>query len=224
MVGAGYPPAVTTLDASTELAPFGDLDIRWDRRVLRPRAWTTAQSHWAAALSPHCPDGPILELCCGAGQIGLLAAVLSGRPLVQVDRDPAATAFARVNAAEAEVPSDIRTAALADALHADEVFGLVIFDPPYVPSARVADFPEDPVGAIDGGFDGTEQLVLGLGVALRHLHADGHLLVQARDDDQVEVVRRLLEGLGGVQSPRTVLEVRDYQPGGVLLDIGPGRA
>lgn len=212
---------MTTLDAPTELARFGDLDIRWDRRVLRPRAWTTAQSHWAAALSPHCPDGPVLELCCGAGQIGLLAAVLSGRPLVQVDRDPAATAFARSNAEDAGVPSDVRTAALADALQPDEVFGLVIFDPPYVPTARVSEFPEDPVGAIDGGSDGTDQLVLGLGVALRHLHPDGHLVVQARDTDQVSVVRRLLEGLGRVGSARTVREVRDYHPGGVLLDIGP---
>lgn len=212
---------MTTLDVSTECGPFGGLEIYFDSRVLRPRAWTTAQSHWAAALAPHCPDGPILELCCGAGQIGLLAAVDAGRSLVQVDRDPVATAFARRNVAAAGVESDIRTASLGDALEPHEEFGLIILDPPYVPSVHVKDFAEDPVGAIDGGADGTEHVVLGIGVALRHLHPDGHLLVQVRDGDQVEVVRTVLEGLSLGRSPRAVLEVRDYLPGGMLVDVGP---
>ncbi len=54
-------------DLSTEVARFGGLDIHWDRRVLQPRAWTEAQSRWAAVVAAQCPDGPILELFCGAG-------------------------------------------------------------------------------------------------------------------------------------------------------------
>ena len=212
---------MTTLDVSTESGPFGDLEIHWDARVLRPRAWTTAQSHWAAALAPHCPDGPILELCCGAGQIGLLAAHDADRSLVQVDRDPVATAFARRNAAAAGIESEIRTASLGEALAPGEEFGLIILDPPWVPSAEVKDYAEDPIGAIDGGADGTEQLVLGMGVALRHLHQEGHLVVQVGNPDQVAIARTLLEGLSIGRSPRAVLEVRDYLPGGMLLDIGP---
>ena len=127
---------MTTLDVSTESGPFGDLEIHWDALVVWPRAWTTAQSHWAAALAPHCPDGPILELCCGAGQIGLLAAHDADRSLVQVDRDPVATAFARRNAAAAGIESEIRTASLGEALAPGEEFGLIILDPPWVPSAR----------------------------------------------------------------------------------------
>ncbi len=212
---------MTTLDASTEFGPFGDLEVHWDARVLRPRAWTTAQSHWAAALAPRCPDGPILELCCGAGQIGLLAAHDAGRSLVQVDRDPVATAFARRNAAAAGIESDVRTANLGDALAPDEEFGLIILDPPWVPSAQVKNFVDDPTGAIDGGPDGTEQLVLGMGVALRHLHPAGHLVVQVGNPDQVEIARVLLVGLSMGRSPRAVLEVRDYLPGGMLIDVGP---
>ncbi|KAA1425814.1 RsmD family RNA methyltransferase [Nocardioides antri] len=211
---------MTTLDVSTEVAQFGELRILWDRRVLRPRPWTTAQSHWAAALSPYCPDGPILELCCGAGQIGLLAASLTGRSLIQVDRDPVAAAYVRRNAAATGIASDVRTAALTDALGDDERFGLVILDPPWVPSAQVEEHPEDPVGAIDGGIDGTDQLVLGLGVALRHLEPGGHAIVQVGTEEQVEIVRALLDGVDGREARWAVLEVRDYRPGGLLLDIG----
>ena len=213
---------MTTLDASTEPVPFGDLLIHWDRRVLQPRLWTTAQSYWAAALSPQCPDGPILELFCGAGQIGLLAANLTGRSLVQVDQDPAAASFARRNAEAAGLTSDVRIGSVADALGPDERFGLVIIDPPWVPTADVRRFPDDPVLAIDGGSDGTERVVLGLGVALRHLHPEGHAVVQVGNTDQAELVPALLRGLGGGRLPWTVQEVRDYLPGGVLVHIGPG--
>jgi methylase of polypeptide subunit release factors len=213
---------MTTLDASTEPVPFGDLLVHWDRRVLQPRLWTTAQSYWAAALSAQSPAGPILELFCGAGQIGLLAASLTGRSLVQVDQDPVAASFARRNAAAAGLTSDVRVGSVADALGDDERFGLVIIDPPWVPTAQVAQFPDDPVLAIDGGSDGTEQVVLGLGVALRHLHPEGHAVVQVGNADQADVVPTLLSGLGGGRLPWKVLEVRDYLPGGVLVHIGPG--
>ncbi len=211
---------MTALDVSTEVAQFGDLEILWDQRVLRPRPWTTAQSHWAAALAARCPEGPMLELCCGAGQIGLLAASLTGRPLIQVDRDPVAAAYVRRNAAATGLSSDVRVAAVSDALAPDEQFPLVVIDPPWVPSARVEDFPEDPVGAIDGGRDGSDQLVLGVGVALRHLHPDGHVVIQVGHPEQVDIVRALLDGLGGGDSPWSVIEVRDYLPGGLLIDVG----
>ncbi len=185
---------MTAVGASTEPAPFGDLLIHWDHRVQQPRLWTTAQSYWAAALSRECPDGPILELFCGAGQIGLLAASLTGRSLVQVDRDPVAAAFARRNAAVARLNSDVRVGSVADALHPDEQFGIVV---------------------------GGDELVLGLGVALHHLHPEGHAIVQVGDAGQVELMRALLNGLGGGQLPWTVLEVRDYSPAGFLVDIGP---
>ena len=69
----------------TEHLAFGPLTIAFDERVLRPREWTAAQSAWAADLMTSAPDGPVLELCSGAGHIGLLAVLLSSRPLVCVD-------------------------------------------------------------------------------------------------------------------------------------------
>jgi release factor glutamine methyltransferase len=214
---------MTALHASTEPVPFGDLLVQWDRRVLQPRPWTTAQSYWAAALAPHCPDGPILELFCGAGQIGLLAARETGRPLVQVDQDPVAADFARRNAEAAGITSDVRVGSVTGALDPDERFGLVIIDPPWVRTAEVSRFPEDPVLAIDGGFDGSDKVVLGLGVALRHLHPDGHAIVQVGNAEQAELVQALITGLGDGRMWR-VTEVRDYSPGGFLVGVGPWRS
>ena len=51
---------------------FGPVDIRHDDEVLEPRPWTIAQAEWASEL----PAGPMLELGCGAGHIGLAAAAL----------------------------------------------------------------------------------------------------------------------------------------------------
>jgi release factor glutamine methyltransferase len=203
---------VTASDqTTTEVARFGDLDIEWDPRVLQPRGWTAAQSEWAAELSPRCPDGPILELFCGAGQIGLLAASLTGRPLVQVDLDPVAVAYVRRNAAAAGMTTDVREASVDAALAADERFGLAIVDPPWVPTARIGTFPEDPPLAIDGGVDGTDLLALGLAVALRHLLPGGRAVVQVGDPGQVELVRSLAE----------VVEVRDFMPRGLLVHVSP---
>jgi hypothetical protein len=75
-------------------------------------------------------------------------------------------------------------------------------------------------GAIDGGIDGTGPLLVGLRVALEHLHPDGHAVVQVGDMTQVEVVDRVLAARGSAHQPWTVLEVRDYQPEGLLVDIG----
>ena len=67
---------------------FGGLSIRYDERVLEPRPWTTSQSRWAAELLRDTPPGPLLELCAGAGHIGLLAVAYQPRDLVMVDISP----------------------------------------------------------------------------------------------------------------------------------------
>ena len=69
--------------------------------MLDARAWTLLQSEWAAALAAQAEPGPMLELCAGAGHIGLAAAVLAGRDLVQVEADEVAAGYAVRNAARA---------------------------------------------------------------------------------------------------------------------------
>ncbi len=169
---------------------FGTLLVEHDERVLRPRPWTRMQSEWAAELAPALPAGPLLELCTGAGQIGLLAAVLSGRDLVAVDADPVACDFARANAARAGVADrvEVRVGDMRAAVRDDEAYPLVVADPPWVTSAEVGRFPDDPLTAIDGGDDGLAVARACLEVAARHLLPGGLLLVQLGDDAQADAL------------------------------------
>jgi methylase of polypeptide subunit release factors len=89
---------MNTVATEPEDMDFGRLSIAFDDRVLRPRPWTAAQSGWAAEILADAPGGPVLELCSGAGQIGLLAVADTDRRLVCVDLDPVACAYARRNA------------------------------------------------------------------------------------------------------------------------------
>jgi release factor glutamine methyltransferase len=175
---------------------FGPLEIDYDARVLTPRLWTLLQSEWAAALAAEAEPGPILELCAGAGHIGLAAAVRAGRDLVQVEADAVAAGFAVRNAANAgwSARTQVRVSDLRTALHPNERFPVVIADPPYLPTEQVQRWPADPPAAIDGGPDGLELVRVCIRVAADHLAPTGVVLLQvagARQADEVaELVRR----------------------------------
>ena len=192
-----------------EQMAFGPLTVTFDSSVLRPRPWTSAQGEWAAdlVLSGAAPDGPLLELCSGAGQIGLLAAVRSRRPLLQIDASQPACRFARANADAAGVGVaervSIRCAPFEQALDEDERFAVVIADPPYIPTSEIGRFPKDPRTAIDGGSDGLQVLDACLQTAADHLLPGGHILVQVRGQSQAERLSVLCPGL-------EVAEVRTY--------------
>jgi len=177
---------------------FGPLRVTFDDRVLRPRAWTVAQAEWAAEVSARVPAGPILELCSGAGHIGLAAAVLSGRALVQVDIDPHACALAganaRVNAHSLDV--DVRCGDLGAVIGPDERYPIVLADPPYLPSANVASWPSDPRLAIDGGADGLDLPRRCVAVAGAHLVAGGVALLQLWGVAQLDALGEDLAGAG----------------------------
>src|SRR3954453_20983678 len=180
---------------TTQETTFGHLRIEFDGRVLKPRGWTGRQSEWAADLLDELPPGDVLELCAGAGHIGLLAVARTARHLVQVDADEAACAFARSNADRARTPGsacsvDVRHGWMEDALEPDERFALVIADPPWVRSDETSAHPEDPVSAIDGGADGLDAVRTCLEVIGRHLLPFGSALLQVGDTAQVDAVAR----------------------------------
>jgi release factor glutamine methyltransferase len=176
---------------------FGPVRIGFDATVLEPRPWTLAQSRIAADLLRDEPPGAVLELCCGAGQIGLAAAAWTRRRLVQVDDSADACRWARHNAAANRVPVDVRHAPMEDALDDDERFALVLADPPYVPTRHVARYADDPPHAIDGGADGLDVVRTCLGVITGHAPVGAPVALQVRGPAQADhvtgVVRR--EGL-----------------------------
>jgi methylase of polypeptide subunit release factors len=191
---------------------FGTLRIAYDDRVLRPRQWTTHQAVWAAELIREAPPGPVLELCCGAGQIGLLGVHGSSRTLVCVDADPAACSYAVANAAAAGLGHlvEVRHARLDQALLADERFAVVIADPPWVRRDALGRFPEDPVLAIDGGYDGLEVARACVAVVAGHLMPGGSAVLQVGTLGQAEMVRAELPAYA---AGLRVSEVRELERG-----------
>ncbi|TGN62804.1 methyltransferase domain-containing protein [Nocardioides eburneiflavus] len=175
----------------TEHLAFGSLTIAFDDRVLRPRDWTTAQSEWAAKLSPTTPGGAVLELCAGAGHIGLLAVAATGRQLVCVDASAVACDYARANALAAGLADrvEVREGRLEEAIGPDETFALVIADPPWVPREQTGRYPEDPLSAIDGGDDGLDVARACLAVIDAHLAPGGSAVLQVGTCEQVDVLR-----------------------------------
>ncbi len=196
-----------TLDTAPppEVIDFGPLRIAFDHRVLRPRPWTQLQSQWAAEVLAELDEGDVLELCAGAGHIGLLAVAGSGRRLVMVDANEVACDFARENAERAGVTEvEVRNGRMQDILRAEERFALVIADPPWVPSDQTALHPEDPLSAIDGGPDGMVLIRVCIGVAGRHLADHGAAVLQVGGGDQVEAVAAYV-----AQHPTLRLEVAE---------------
>lgn len=198
----------TTPDTTPRTMAFETLTIAYDDRVLRPRPWTAQQSRWAAELVASAPPGPVLELCAGAGHIGLLAISLQLRPLVCVDVSRVACDYARENAEAAGLGDlvDVRHGPMDQVLEDDERFAVVIADPPWVPSPETVRFPEDPPLAIDGGPYGVTAARGCLRVAARHLLPGGDVVLQVGSREQVERLEPDRQGL-------VVCEVRDGERG-----------
>jgi release factor glutamine methyltransferase len=196
----------------TETMTFGTLRIAYDDRVLRPREWTAEQSRWASDLMRDAPAGPVLELCSGAGQIGLLAVHGSGRALVCVDAEPVACAYAVDNAEHAGLQDrvDVRLGRLDEAVRHEERFPIILADPPWVPRDATERFPEDPILAIDGGDDGLDVARVCLRVIAAHLAPGGSALLQIGTAAQAETVRTELPAYA---DDLAVTEVRELERG-----------
>ncbi|MDE0693861.1 MAG: 50S ribosomal protein L3 N(5)-glutamine methyltransferase [Gammaproteobacteria bacterium] len=135
-------------------------------------------------LSPWLRDEPeaILDLCCGCGCLGLVAAnAFPGAEVDLADIDASALAAARTNlAARPHLTERVRI--VQGDLFASlggRRYGLVICNPPYVASAELAEVPaefrHEPRLGLDGG------------------------------DDGLTVWRRILAGLAGYVRPNAVL-------------------
>ena len=79
-----------------------------------------------------------------------------------------------------------------DALDVDELFSVVIADPPYLRSDQVRRYPNDPEHAVDGGEDGLAEIERSLRVIAGHTNADGAALLQVRGPRQVRALSVLL--------------------------------
>ena len=210
---------MSSVQSDDETVVFDGVTIRFDDRVLRPRAWTAAQSRWAAALLEELPPGRVLELCTGAGQIGLAAVAPTTRHLLAVDADPVAAEFARINAETAGLTHrvEVRAAPMTEALRPDEEFVLVIADPPWVRAGDTDRYPGDPLVAIDGGPDGLTVARMCLSIIGAHLTPRGVALLQLGSVRQAEALQPELE-----RARLRTTEVRAFASGVVAQLEGVG--
>lgn len=198
-------------DAQLTAAPappvtFHGLRIAHGAGVLQPRPWTVLQSRWGRALLDVLPGGPVLELCSGAGQIGLAAVAGTSRRVVLVDRSPRACAWAHHNAVANGMADrvEVRRGMADEVLGSHEVFPLVLANPPYLTSLDADRWPDDPRVAVDGGADGMDVARRVLAVAAAHLAPGGSVLLQACGARQVRALGPDASRLG-----LSVAEVRE---------------
>ncbi|MBI4573879.1 MAG: peptide chain release factor N(5)-glutamine methyltransferase [candidate division NC10 bacterium] len=197
---------------------FWSLDFAVSPGVLIPRPETETLVEAAlAVLGEAHPQPPVIvDLCTGTGAIAIaLAREIPGATVIATDISRRAIRIARGNA-ETHGVADRVTFLRGDlwrALNghvAADGAGLVVSNPPYVPSGALSTLmPEvqwEPRRALDGGADGLRfhrEIIAG---APRVLRAGGVLLLEI-GGDQGGAVSSLLEAGGGFEAPRILRDL-----------------
>lgn len=164
-------------------ARFCGLQIAVDPGVFVPRRRSEFLVRQALALVAS-PAPVVVDLCCGAGALGLaVATAVPGAQLSAADLDPAAVRCARRNVEPVGgqvYVGDLFTP-LPAALHGR--VEILMANVPYVPTAEIELLPaearlHEPHEALDGGDDGLDVLRRVVAEAPRWLARHGHLLIE----------------------------------------------
>lgn len=125
----------------------------------------------------------ILDMCCGGGCLGILAALVFPQSQVTlVDLDPAALALARANVDRHQLADRVRIleSNLLAAVDPHQNWDLVLCNPPYVDQADMSSLPPEfqaePSLALAGGEDGLDIMAPFLTQVLPRLTDAGVLL------------------------------------------------
>lgn len=174
--------------------------------VLIPRPETELLVELALDRIPRDRVVHVLDLGTGSGNVAITLALERPRAMVTaVDRSPEALAAAAANAARlGDVSVRLLNGNWFSAL-GDEVFELIVSNPPYVaaddPHLARGDLPFEPPGALTPGPDGLAAIRRIVAEAGRHLAPGGWLLFE-HGYDQGPAARDLLAtaGFGAVQT------------------------
>jgi release factor glutamine methyltransferase len=188
---------------------FRGLDFKVSPAVLIPRPDT--ETLVEAALKT--VSDTVLDLCTGSGAVAI--ALKHERPALAVsasDISPEALEVARQNTVNAEpvtfIESDLFAAfpTLPQGA-APRRFGMIVSNPPYVPSAVIPtlsrEVRSEPRLALDGGNDGLDLIRRIISEAREFLVPGGLLLLEA-DPGQMETIGSILavQGYTGIQTFR----------------------
>ena len=127
-------------------AQYGPLSIAYDHRVLEPRPWTAAQSRWISALLERHRPARCSKLCSGAGHIGLLAVLDHASHADDGRPRPGGLLLrgAERRGGRDGRPRDRAVRGHARGVAARERYAAIVADPPWVTTAEVGAYPEDP--------------------------------------------------------------------------------
>ena len=188
---------------------FWDIELAVARDVLDPRGDTETLVEAALQIFDAKPDRPlrVADLGCGSGAI--ICALLHQWPTatgIAVDLSPQACALTQINAQSCGVAGQLSVLQRSWAGGLPGPFDLVISNPPYVPSADIAQLaPEvrlwDPALALDGGRDGLDAYRALSRIVPASLSVGGWLVLEVGFDQAASVTAILTEaGFGSVQT------------------------
>jgi release factor glutamine methyltransferase len=188
-----------------------------DVLIPRPETEFLLETVLAVTRSRQWKSGPVLDLCCGSGVIGIVLALELKRPVIAVDLSVTALRVAQENARRHEV-SDRLMLLQADLLSAfipRSLFSLVVSNPPYVSKQElqeglqpeVIDF--EPRLALDGGEQGLE-IIRQIQSSLPQLLKPGGDFFMEIGAGQGQAVMELFTGDSGLSIFDRVEVIPDY--------------
>jgi release factor glutamine methyltransferase len=178
---------------------FCGLRVEVDRGVFVPRRRTELLVREAVAVTS--PRATVVDLCCGAGAVGLAIATAVGDiDLYAVDIDPVAVrcAVRNLDPIGGHVLLGDLDAPLPPSL-ADRV-DVIVANAPYVPAAAIPTLPREardhePRTALDGGSDGVDVHRRIAGLAPTWLRPGGTLLIET-SEHQVALTAAAVQAAG----------------------------
>ena len=203
---------------------FWSLPLAISADTLIPRPETELLVEQALLQIPVDADWHIADLGTGSGAIAL--AIARERPRCQLlacDLSTAALGMAQSNAERLGITNiTFRHCNWCSAFADDEVFNMIVSNPPYIAAAdrhlSEGDVRFEPPLALVSGIDGLDAIRLIAAQADRHLAKSGRLLIE-HGYDQGDAVRQILERHGY----RHIQTLRDYNDRERLTLAGTSR-
>ena len=185
--------------------------------IPRPETEFLLEAVFAAMKNGQWQPGPVLDLCCGSGVIGIILAREMGRIVTAVDLSTQALQVTRQNAIRHQVVDRLALvqADLLSAFVSRPYFSLVVSNPPYVGEQELRDGlqPEvacfEPHLALNGGAGGLD-IIKRIRTTLPHvLRAGGEFFMEI-GAEQGPAVMQLFTNDDGEQTFERVEVLQDY--------------
>ena len=186
--------------------------------VLIPRIDTEVLVETAVtALKRRKMDARVLDLCAGSGCVGCaIAKELPATSVVLVDNDASALFVARQNIVRHKLEqrvSCVETCALADPPLMLGIFDILVCNPPYIPTAKLADLDDsvklyEPHRALDGGDDGLDFYRAILEKWCTVVRSGGLMMFEAGEGQAEDIIMLMrIQGLRNIGSVKDTLGI-----------------